>query len=143
MDIGTSILIASTSNFLGDIALFYFARNYKGEVHTYIKKHRRKLAYSHVLMKKYGSKIILFQKFLYGVKTLVPIAIGLTKYDFKTFAIYNLFSSIIWGLTFGLVSYYSSEYILEGFSFLYENSYIMPMIALTLIAIIWKYLSKR
>jgi len=77
MDITISIIVAFTANFIGDLTLFYIARYNKSIVMPYIKKHRRKLALSSIMMKKYGDKIIFFQKFIYGVKTLVPIAIRL------------------------------------------------------------------
>ncbi|MCV6608445.1 MAG: DedA family protein [Campylobacterales bacterium] len=143
LDIELVILIGATSNFIGDTFLFYFARNYKSEVMNYVREHRRKLALSHILMKKHGNSIILFQKFLYGVKTLVPIAIGLTKYDFTKFTIINLLSSIVWGLAFGLLSYLGGSYIIDFFKMLYENSFVMPLIAITLFWILWKYLSSK
>lgn len=45
----------------------------KNALMPYIKAHRRKLVLSHILMKKYGDKIIFIQKFVYGLKTLVPM----------------------------------------------------------------------
>ena len=78
-----------------------------------IRKHRRKLALAHVMMKKYGSWIILIQKFVYGIKTLIPIAIGLTKYDFKRFAVLNVISAGVWTLAFGFGSYYSGDALVK------------------------------
>ena len=76
MDLSFSIAVAFTANAIGDTALFYLSRYNKAQMMPYLKKHRRKLALSHLLMKKYGDKIIFFQKFVYGIKTLIPIAIG-------------------------------------------------------------------
>jgi len=90
MDITVSILVAFIANALGDSMLFYLARYNKSQIAPYIKKHRRKLALSHILMKKYGDKIIFFQKFIYGIKTLIPIAIGFTKYPALKFNILNV-----------------------------------------------------
>lgn len=143
LDIEAVIVIATISNFIGDNFLFYFARNYKSEVMNYVRAHRRKLALSHIMMKRHGSKIIILQKFLYGVKTLIPIAIGLTKYDFRRFVLLNIVASIAWGLFFGLLSYWGGSYIIEFFKTLYENSIILPILALTFIWIIWKYMASK
>ena len=76
MDLSTSIVVAALANIIGSSFLFYMGRYNKSALMPYIKSHRRKLALSHILMKKYGDKIIFIQKFIYGLKTLVPMTIG-------------------------------------------------------------------
>ena len=61
MDLTTSILVAGFANVLGSSFLFYMGRYNKNALMPYIKAHRRKLALSHILMKKYGDKIIFIQ----------------------------------------------------------------------------------
>jgi len=142
MDLTLSILIAFTANAIGDVLLFYMARYQKSMMMDGIRKHRRKLALSHVMMKKYGSWIILIQKFVYGIKTLIPIAIGLTKYDFKKFAILNVFSSAVWALAFGLGSYYSGGVLVKAAETISDKPYIAPMILVVLGGSLWFYLTQ-
>jgi len=106
MDISTSIFVATLFNFIGDSVLFYLAKTNKKEVMGYMQKHKRKIAYTNLLMRKYGWLAVFLQKYIYGVKTLVPIVMGLTKYEFKKFVILNFFASILWGLVIGLISFY-------------------------------------
>ena len=108
MDISSAILIATVANFIGDTVLFYLSQTNKKEVMGYMQKHKRKIAYTNLLMRKYGWLAVFLQKYIYGVKTLVPIVMGLTKYDFKKFVMLNFFASVIWGLVVGLVSFYFS-----------------------------------
>mgnify|MGYP000043009917 CR=1 FL=1 len=142
MDLSLSITIAFIANALGDIMLFYMARYQKGMMMEGLRKHRRKLALSHVLMKKYGSSIILFQKFVYGIKTLIPIAIGLTKYDFKKFAILNVASSAVWALVFGFGSYYSGSILMKLAETIGEKPWIAPLILVTFGGLLWLYMEK-
>ena len=111
MDIGTSIFVATLFNFVGDSVLFYLAQTNKKEVMGYMQKHKRKIAYTNLLMRKYGWLAVFLQKYIYGVKTLVPIVMGLTKYDFRKFVLLNVFASIVWGLVVGLVSFYFSAVV--------------------------------
>lgn len=141
MDLSLSMLIAFTANALGDVLLFYMARYQRGMMMDGIRKHRRKLALSHIMMKKYGSWIILIQKFIYGIKTLVPIAIGLTKYDFKKFAILNVFSSVVWTLSVGFGSYYSGGFLLKVAEAISEKPWIAPVIVVVLGGTLWLYLT--
>ncbi|MFA5502728.1 MAG: DedA family protein [Sulfurovaceae bacterium] len=142
MDLSLSILIAFVANFLGDFLLFYMARYQKSMMMDGLRKHRRKLALSHVLMKKYGSWIIFFQKFVYGIKTLIPIAIGLTKYDFKRFAVLNVLSAAVWALVFGLGSYYSGSALVKVAGFIGEKPWIAPIILVVFGSALWLYLEK-
>jgi len=142
MDLVTAMTVAMVSNFLGDTLLFYMARYHKKEVLNYFHKHRRKLALSHMLMKKHGSWIIFMQKFVYGIKTLIPLAIGITKYDFTRFSILNFFAAVLWALVVGLGSYLAGKPIMGVYEVIVERPYIAPLIIVVLGGLIWFYLSR-
>jgi membrane protein DedA with SNARE-associated domain len=142
MDLTLSITIAFIANALGDMMLLYMARYQKSMMMEGLKKHRRKLALSHLLMKKYGSWIILFQKFVYGIKTLIPIAIGLTKYDIKKFAVLNVLSAAVWALIFGFGSYYSGEALVKLAETISEKPWIAPIILVVMGGSLWLYMER-
>ncbi|WP_170000919.1 DedA family protein [Campylobacter sp. RM16189] len=142
MDLTTSIIVASIANALGDTMLIYLSRYNKHMIMPYLKNHKRKLAFSHILMKKYGDRIVFIQKFIYGVKTLVPIAIGLTKYSFVKFSILNVISSIVWAVILGVGSFYMGEIFTNAISYFSSHGWIMPIVMFILFASIWMYLQK-
>ena len=142
MDLTTSIAIAFTANAIGDSLLFYMARYQKADIMGYMHKHRRKLAYSHLLMKKYGSWIVIFQKFVYGIKTLIPLAIGLTRYSFTKFNILNVIAAAIWALTVGVGSYMAGDALTKAYEVVAERPYIAPVILFTAVGILWFFLSR-
>ncbi len=142
MDLTTSIAIAFIANSLGDFLLFYMARYQKSMMMDGLRKHRRKLALAHIMMKKNGSWIILIQKFVYGIKTLIPIAIGLTKYDFKRFAILNVLSAGVWALIFGLGSYYSGSALVKFAEIIGDKPWIAPIILVVFGGALWLYMEK-
>lgn len=142
MDLTLSIFIAFIANAIGDSLLFYMSRYNKTQMMPYLKKHRRKLALSHVLMKKYGDKIIFFQKFVYGIKTLIPIAIGLTKYSFTKFNILNFISAAIWSLLLGLGSYYAGGFLTRIAEYFSLHPWLAPVVIGILLASLWYYFQK-
>ncbi len=142
MDIKISMLVVFFANYLGDMILFYMARYNKQMIAPYMKNHRRKFALSHMLVRKYGDFAVFLQKFVYGVKTLVPIAMGLSKYSFVKFGVLNAPASALFVLFFGLLSYKGGEHIVSIFGRLKDDPWIMPLILLSLIALIWFYFSK-
>lgn len=142
MDLTLVIAIAFIANAIGDIMLFYMARYQKSMMMEGLKQHRRKLALAHIMMKKNGNWIILIQKFVYGIKTLIPIAIGLTKYDFKKFAILNVLSSAVWALAFGLGSYYSGSTLVKFAEIISGKPWIAPIILVVLGGGLWLYMER-
>ena len=141
MDITTSIAIAFVANFIGDMLLFYMARYQKSDIMGYLHKHRRKLALSHILMKKYGSWVIFIQKYVYGIKTLIPLAIGLTKYDLKTFSLLNFLASALWAGVVGYGSYISGSALMVAYNTVADKPYIAPVILVVMGGLVWWFLT--
>jgi membrane protein DedA with SNARE-associated domain len=112
LNLFVSIMVAGVSNFLGDQFLFYMARTNKMYAKTTMKKHGRKVALAHILMRRYGSTVVFIQKYIYGIKTLIPLAMGLTKYSFQKFTFYNIFATAIWAGAVGYISYLMGEVVL-------------------------------
>lgn len=139
MDLGTSIVVAALANIIGSSFLFYMGRYNKNALMPYIKAHRRKLALSQILMKKYGDKIIFIQKFIYGLKTLVPMTIGITKYSQTKFHILNSLSSIVWAVVLGFGSYSAGEALMQISAYFSENTFMAPLILFSILGLIWFY----
>lgn len=137
MDLATAMIVAMVANFMGDNFLFYLGRYQKKEVMPYFKKHKRKLALATLIMRKYGVLAIFIQKFIYGVKTLVPISMALAKYDFKKFVFFNFFASIIFVLTIGLSAYYASESIIAFFKIIQARPWLAPLAMVAVLGTLW------
>ncbi|MBS9782872.1 MAG: DedA family protein [Arcobacter sp.] len=134
-----SMIVAGASNFLGDQFLFYMARKNKIYANEKMKKFGRKIAYSHLLMRKYGSFVVFIQKYLYGVKTLVPLAMGLSKYSLIKFTIFNALSTILWSVLVGYAAFTAGEYVLSTTD---EFKYVGIAIVFTILVFVY-YMFKK
>lgn len=85
LDIKITILVAFLGNMVGSGALVIFARYQKREFLKYFQKHRRKLALASLWVKRYALLMIFVNKYLYGIKSVVPLAVGFSKYPLKDF----------------------------------------------------------
>ena len=142
MDLSLSILVACVANFLGDWLLFYLARYQKAMMQPYLASHRRKLALVHLLMRKYGSVLLVVQKYIYGFKTLVPLAIALTPYSLLKFNLYNAIGAVIWSISIGLLGYFASGILIQTFELLGEYPAIAPLFVVILLGVLWLWLSR-
>ncbi|QOR61198.1 DedA family protein [Sulfurovum sp. ST-21] len=137
MDLAMALTVAAIANFMGDNFLFYLGKYQKKEIQPYFAKHKRKLALATLIMRKYGVAAIFIQKFIYGVKTLVPLSMALAKYDFKKFVFFNIFASVIFVLTIGLSAYFASETIIALFGVIKEKPWIAPLVLFSIIGAVW------
>jgi len=147
MNIYVALTIGITFNYIGDMFLFYLGKYQKDEIKPYFEKHKRKLALATLLMRKYGILAIFIQKYLYGIKTIIPISMALSRYDFKKFGVYNIFASILFVSTIMFSSYYSTDKIRAFLDFI--NGYpwwVSVSILASILVAIWygmEHLTKR
>jgi len=137
MDLTTALVVAMVANFMGDNFLFYLGKYHKKDIRPYYAKHKRKVALATLIMRKYGVAAIFIQKFLYGVKTLVPISMALSKFDFKKFIFFNVFATILFVLTIGLSAYFASESIIAFFAVIQDKPWIAPLVLFSVLGGVW------
>lgn len=113
MNLYLAIFIAGLGGFAGDQIYFYIGRFNKKYVHRNFRGQRRKFALAHILLKKYGWPIIFAQRYMYGMRTVIPISIGLTRYDAKKFAFINLISAWCWAAITIIPAWYFGKQILQ------------------------------
>ncbi|WP_163534888.1 DedA family protein [Helicobacter suis] len=142
MDIKMSMLVAGLGNFVGSCLLVYVGRTQKKELHAYLTKHRRKFALIYIWIRKYGAWLIFINKYIYGVKTMVPLAIGLSKFDFKRFVWLNALSCMLWTLILSLLAYYASTWMRHSLEQSSTYSYILPLIFIGFLIILWLLIIK-
>ncbi|RXJ88829.1 DedA family protein [Arcobacter sp. CECT 8983] len=123
MNMYMAIFIAGLGGFVGDQIYFYTGRFNKSYVHKKFKGQRRKFALAHILLQKYGWPIIFAQRYMYGMRTIIPISIGLTRYSAKTFAFINLISAWCWAAITIVPTWYFGEEILIVLKWLKEHWY--------------------
>jgi membrane protein DedA with SNARE-associated domain len=124
-----AIFVAGLGGFVGDQIYFYIGRYNKGYVHRKFKGQRRKFALAHLLLKKHGWPIIFVQRYMYGMRTIIPISIGLTRYSAKMFAFINLISAWCWAAITIVPVWYFGEEILKVLEWAKAHWYLALPIA--------------
>ncbi|MBK1973108.1 DedA family protein [Campylobacter sp. TTU-622] len=140
LDLYLCISIAFIGNTLGSTLLFILGKYYKKDILPYFKNHKRKLALAMIKVKQYGIFLLFIQKYIYGIKTFIPIAAGIAKYGFLKFLIINTISSFIWALLLGYLAYIFGQSITFIFNNLSNYPYLAPLFLLCLVGVIWLYL---
>ena len=125
-----SIFIAGLGGFTGDQIYFYIGRFNKRRIQSKLHKQRRQFAIAYLLLKKYGWLIIFMQRYLYGLRTIIPMSIGITQYSAKKFALINLISAWIWAAIVITPAYFYGAEILSLLTYAKQHWYVaLPIVS--------------
>lgn len=136
------IVLAFIANTIGSTLLFTLGKYYKKDLMPHFRKHRRKLALAQMKIKQYGNFLIAFQKFIYGLKTFIPLAAGFAKFSFTRFCIINTLATALWAILLGYIGFAFGYIIKPAFDKIAEFPYLVPLFLFALIGGIWLYLAK-
>ncbi len=129
MQLYAAIATAGFGAFVGDQIYFYLGRFKKDFVVRKLSAHKRKLAIAKLLLRKYGTVVIFFQRYLYGLRTIIPLSIGLAGYSPKIFALINFISAFCWSALIITPVWYYGEQILSLISYAKAHWYfVLPLI---------------
>lgn len=128
-----ALMVGALGGFAGDQIYFYIGRFNKKYIHDKLRSQRRKFAIAHLLLKKYGWALIFVQRYMYGMRTVIPMAIGLTKYSSRDFAIINFISAVFWASMTIIPAYYFGDELLKLLAWIKGHWYFAIPLVVTII----------
>jgi len=143
LDIRWTILTAFIGTLLGDQAIFYLGR-WKGEwLLRKMGKKRALIDKALVLLEKNATWLLLTYRFIYGLRNITSISVGLSHIPARRFLLLNTISSITWAISFGLSGYWLGDLLYRHIDTIkkYEREGIGLLIILGLV--IWLIRRKR
>lgn len=139
------ILAAFSGSLFGD-QLYFFLGRYKGQ--SILNKHKNwegRVGRFRSLMDRYGTIIILVFRFLYGLRTVAPFAIGLCNISIKRFLILNVISAAVWAVALGVAGYFfgrAMEAFLQNVK-RYELAVMAGLLMISIVLFVIKRLRNR
>lgn len=103
------ILSAFFGSLFGD-QLYFFLGRYKGQaLLKRFKSWEPRIRRFNRLMERHSTWFILIFRFLYGLRNISPVAIGLSDVSTKKFVILNVISAAIWAVTLGVLGFFFGQ----------------------------------
>jgi len=99
------IFSAFLGSLLGDQLFFYIGWLRRNSVTDLRPRWKNRLEISQKLIQKNRTMIILGFRFLYGLRTITPFALGMSEVSRRLFLILNLLGALIWASVFGWAGY--------------------------------------
>lgn len=105
-----SLSLVILAAFLGTLAgdqLFFFIGRMKGE--AFLEKRpswKPNIKKAHDLLERYQVLLILGFRFLYGMRTVTPFVIGMSRVKTGTFFFLNFLGALVWAILIGSAGYF-------------------------------------
>ncbi|WP_249226819.1 DedA family protein [Alicyclobacillus mengziensis] len=104
------LLSASLGNILGSTVSYgigrFLGRPVVVRFGKYVGITHERLDKANGMFTKYQSPVVLFGKFIAGIRVLIPYLAGINKMSFTVFMIYNAVSAVVWAGVFIIVGKY-------------------------------------
>jgi len=109
------IILGTAASFVGNTFYFYAGKFLWKRWRFLQKNFGEKVESTSRVVRRYGSPVMLASRFFYGVRNIVPIALGVYGVRFAVFAIYNLIGAFIWAYVFTEGGVIFSSRIMKNF----------------------------
>ncbi|MDQ0189789.1 DedA family protein [Alicyclobacillus cycloheptanicus] len=111
----------------------------------YVGINDERLDKANALFTRYESPVILFGKFIAGVRVVIPYLAGINKVSFGVFSLYNAVSALVWAAVFIIVGKYIGIEWARYHAVLHQ--YMIPAILVAVILVAgffaWKTRERR
>ena len=105
LDLPTAIGVAVVGGFIGDQAFFFAGRYYGARILARFPRYGANLERAKALLHKYHLPVILGIRFMYGLRAILPFAIGTTSISTLRFQVLNLAGAVLWAVSVTCVGY--------------------------------------
>jgi membrane protein DedA with SNARE-associated domain len=108
-----SAVAAVTGSFFADQLFFFAGRHYRDTKR--VRRIAEKPAFAKALdtLDRHPTIFILGFRFLYGLRTISPIAIGTSHIPARTFVVLNAISALVWGVVFTAIGYVFGDGLIQ------------------------------
>jgi membrane protein DedA with SNARE-associated domain len=106
---------AFVGSVLLDQLLFFVGRRYRDT--RFVKRMRRAKVFERALefLAKYPTSFILGFRFMYGFRTVGPVALGICRTPTSRYVVLNIVSAAVWAIAFTAIGYVFGQAIESGF----------------------------
>lgn len=111
LDLKWVIVCGMVGSMLGDQLYFYLGRRHGQALLERRPAWRSKTATVIERLERHQTTIVLGFPFLYGLRSITPFAIGLTKIPYPRFLLLNCIGVGVWAITVGLAGYFGGQAI--------------------------------
>ncbi|WP_295421239.1 DedA family protein [Sulfurovum sp.] len=124
------LLITISGAFLGDMILFLLGRLFKSKTEMLLKKYEKKMQRIENWFRRFGSWIVVFERFIYGTHIPALLMLGISGFSFWKFLVLDITGVVLWALTFTTLGYYFGHTVIDLLTFVQRHLTIALLVIL-------------
>jgi membrane protein DedA with SNARE-associated domain len=105
LELHTVIGVAIAGSFLGDQLWFLLGRTHGAKLLARYPRYAARAAQAEALLAKWHTPIILAVRFLYGLRTVLPFTIGMSRIPTLRFQLLNFAGAVLWASSGAVAGY--------------------------------------
>ena len=110
------IVVGTAASFIGNMFYFYAGKVLWTNWHFLKNRFETKVEKTSSVVRQYGSPLMLIARFFYGIRNVVPIALGIYNVNVGVFIFYNLVGAVVWAWFFTEAGGMLSSYAINSLS---------------------------
>lgn len=110
------VILGTAASFIANTFYYYVGKFVWNKWNFLHDRFEDKVARTSPVVRRYGSPLMLVARFFYGVRDIVPIALGLYRVGAGIFTVYNIIGAFIWAFLFTLLGSAFSDFFGNPFS---------------------------
>ncbi len=110
----TGVVVLGTAASFTANAIYYYAGKFLwSKWHPLSEKFGEKVRRTSGVVRRFGPSMMLVVRFFYGIRDIVPIALGIYEVKGSIFAVYNLIGAFVWAFGFTMMGHVFSDLFLN------------------------------
>ncbi len=144
MELPYVMVAASIGSFCGDQSFFWLGRKRRRKTLFRHPLLAAKVAKAQTLMERYRAFLMLIFRFMYGLRTVIPFAIGMSRTPVLEFATFSAASSVVWAVLVGGTGYLFGNALENLFGDMRRYELVVLGVVAAIGAMVWAiYLYRR
>ncbi len=135
------VILGTAASFIANTIYFYAGRLLWNRWRFLRTRFGGKVERSSRVVRRYGSPLMLVARFFYGIRDIVPIALGLYRVNTGLFSLYNIIGAFIWAFLFTVFGHVLAGFIKGSFGTV-ESALVWGIAAVAAILLVYSLIRK-
>lgn len=109
LDIKYVILVAFLGTVIFEQCVYSVGRKYGRSLLVKFPKHEKRARRAMAFLRKYNTMFIFGYRFIYGIRNISPLIIGMAKVPKLKYVVLNVTASIVWASTIAGIGYFFAD----------------------------------
>jgi membrane protein DedA with SNARE-associated domain len=132
-----AVLIGALGTFLATQPWFFAGRYASDRLLRYKPGLEPRVEQARALLERHGVLLFVFYRFMYGLRTVVPLALGMSGVSPVRFMVVDALSWLLWFSVVASLGFYMGDRAMQGLQWVLANPAVLPVVLVAILFVGW------